>query len=210
MMIKRRCTGPFVTALAVLAVAACGNLTAGGLTGDATVVVSGDADTLSLAAQFSVFPATKAGPAMSPNEAEGEVEGEVEADFLVFLVDEGEEAGLLGASGFVADHPLAPAIGAVVNLEARGTSGPSVMFETSGDNGWLVAEGDAQGLAQRMLECARNRDAVAAAGRAARAFVEREHALDLRLRLLDEKYSEVIAAHRGGSGTAWPPVRNAS
>jgi len=27
----------------------------------------------------------------------------------------------------------------VVNLEARGTSGPSMMFETSGDNAWLVA-----------------------------------------------------------------------
>jgi hypothetical protein len=57
---------------------------------------------------------------------------------VVFLVDDGEEAGLLGASGFVAGHPLAREVGAVVNLEARGTSGPSVMFETSGDNAWLV------------------------------------------------------------------------
>jgi len=57
---------------------------------------------------------------------------------VVFLVTDGEEAGLLGASGFVREHPLARQIGAVVNLEARGTSGPSVMFETSGDNAWLV------------------------------------------------------------------------
>ena len=57
---------------------------------------------------------------------------------IVFLVDDGEEAGLLGAWGFVRDHPLARDIGAVVNLEARGTSGQSVMFETSQNNDWLI------------------------------------------------------------------------
>ena len=57
---------------------------------------------------------------------------------VVFLVDDGEEAGLLGASGFVNAHPLAKDVGVVVNLEARGTTGPSVMFETSGENAWLV------------------------------------------------------------------------
>ena len=57
---------------------------------------------------------------------------------IVFLLTDGEEAGLLGASGFVRDHPLGRDVGAVVNLEARGTSGPSVMFETSRDNAWLV------------------------------------------------------------------------
>jgi hypothetical protein len=57
---------------------------------------------------------------------------------IVFLVDDAEEAGLIGASAFVAEHPLAAGVGVVVNLEARGTSGPSLMFETSGDNGWLV------------------------------------------------------------------------
>ncbi len=58
---------------------------------------------------------------------------------VAFLVTDGEEAGLLGASGFVAGHPLFREVGAVVNLEARGTSGPSVMFETSSDNAWLIA-----------------------------------------------------------------------
>jgi len=57
---------------------------------------------------------------------------------VAFLVTDGEEAGLIGASGFLAGHPLAARVGAVVNLEARGTSGPSVMFETSGENAWLV------------------------------------------------------------------------
>lgn len=79
-----------------------------------------------------------------------------------------------------------------------------------GDNGWLVAEGDAQELAERMLACARDPDAVAAAGRAARAFVEREHALDERLRLLDEKYGELIATRDSRSGPVWPAERNAS
>ena len=57
---------------------------------------------------------------------------------IIFLVDDGEEAGLLGAEAFASEHPLAKQVGAVVNLEARGTSGSSVMFETSGENAWLV------------------------------------------------------------------------
>ena len=57
---------------------------------------------------------------------------------VVLLVDDGEEAGLLGAEAFAAEHPLARRIGAVVNLEARGTTGASFMFETSGENAWLV------------------------------------------------------------------------
>ena len=61
-------------------------------------------------------------------------------DVLVVLTD-GEEAGLLGASGFVADHPeLAKQAGAVFNFEGRGASGPVVMFETSDDNGWWIEE----------------------------------------------------------------------
>ncbi|MGH9696126.1 MAG: M20/M25/M40 family metallo-hydrolase, partial [Bryobacteraceae bacterium] len=60
---------------------------------------------------------------------------------LIVLFTEGEETGLLGASGFVADHPnLASRVGVVVNLEARGSSGPVLMFETSDGNGWLISE----------------------------------------------------------------------
>jgi hypothetical protein len=57
---------------------------------------------------------------------------------VILLIDDGEEAGLLGAAAFAARHPDAAEVGAVVNLEARGTSGQSVMFETSRDNAWLV------------------------------------------------------------------------
>ncbi len=53
------------------------------------------------------------------------------------LFDDGEEDGLLGAELFVRSSG-ARTIGAVVNLEARGTSGPSLLFETSAENAWLV------------------------------------------------------------------------
>ena len=49
---------------------------------------------------------------------------------IILLIDEGEEAGLLGARLFVAEHPAARTVRAVVNLDARGDSGPSLMFET--------------------------------------------------------------------------------
>jgi hypothetical protein len=57
---------------------------------------------------------------------------------MIFLLDEGEEAGLLGARAFVDSHPWAKGVRAAVNLDARGTSGPSVLFETGGANDWAV------------------------------------------------------------------------
>lgn len=61
---------------------------------------------------------------------------------LVVLFTDGEEArGLLGAQAFAASRPdLAQRIGMMVNLEARGSSGPALMFETSDDNGALIRE----------------------------------------------------------------------
>jgi hypothetical protein len=57
---------------------------------------------------------------------------------VVLLFTDGEEAGLLGALLFVHQHPLAKQVKAAVNLEARGTSGPSLMFETGTANSWLM------------------------------------------------------------------------
>jgi hypothetical protein len=57
---------------------------------------------------------------------------------IVFLIDDGEEAGLLGARAFVDSHPWAREIRAAVNLDARGTSGPSIMYETGTANEWAV------------------------------------------------------------------------
>ena len=57
---------------------------------------------------------------------------------IIFLVDDGEEAGLLGARVFVEQHPWAKDVRAVVNVDSRGTSGPSLMFETGDANEWAV------------------------------------------------------------------------
>ena len=56
---------------------------------------------------------------------------------LIFLLDEGEEGGLLGARAFE-NGPEAGRVKAAINLEARGTDGPSLMFETGLDNAWLL------------------------------------------------------------------------
>jgi hypothetical protein len=57
---------------------------------------------------------------------------------LICLVTDGEEAGLLGAEAFVAEHPWAKQIGLVLNFEYRGNRGPFLMFETSPGNGKLI------------------------------------------------------------------------
>jgi hypothetical protein len=53
---------------------------------------------------------------------------------VVALFTDGEESGLLGAAAFVREHPWARDIAVVLNFEARGTSGRSVMFETGRGN----------------------------------------------------------------------------
>ena len=53
---------------------------------------------------------------------------------VIFLLDEGEEDGLLGAHAFIDGSPEMARVKAVVNLEARGTSGPSLLFETGRAN----------------------------------------------------------------------------
>jgi hypothetical protein len=52
---------------------------------------------------------------------------------VVLVITDGEELGLLGAELFCREHQLAPRIGAVVNLDNRGTSGPAFIFETGPD-----------------------------------------------------------------------------
>jgi hypothetical protein len=58
---------------------------------------------------------------------------------VTFLFDEGEEAGLLGAKAFLEHDPLAARVDSVINIEARGVTGPAIMFETSRPNGAAVA-----------------------------------------------------------------------
>ena len=59
---------------------------------------------------------------------------------LIVLITDGEEPGLLGAESFVASHPWIKDVGLVMNFEARGNHGPSMLFETSADNAPLLNE----------------------------------------------------------------------
>ncbi|MBG0567848.1 M28 family peptidase [Actinoplanes aureus] len=63
--------------------------------------------------------------------------GKLRNDVVLVLTD-AEEACLCGAQAFVDQHPLARDGGVVLNFEARGSSGPAIMFETSDGNGRLV------------------------------------------------------------------------
>ncbi len=53
---------------------------------------------------------------------------------LYLLFTDGEELGLLGAQQFVKRHPLSAKKPIVLNFDARGTSGPVVMYETHAGN----------------------------------------------------------------------------
>jgi len=54
---------------------------------------------------------------------------------IIILISDAEELGLLGARAFVKHHPWAKDVKLVLNLEARGSGGPSYMLlETNGGN----------------------------------------------------------------------------
>ncbi len=57
---------------------------------------------------------------------------------VIFLITDAEELGLCGVRAFAARHPLMSKIRVVLNWEARGTRGPSLMFETGPDNLGLI------------------------------------------------------------------------
>jgi hypothetical protein len=58
---------------------------------------------------------------------------------IAYLITDAEEVALLGAEGFAADPATLRGAAAVINVEARGTSGPSYLFETSRHNAWLAS-----------------------------------------------------------------------
>jgi len=59
---------------------------------------------------------------------------------VIILITDGEEIELLGAAAFVDEHPWARDVGVVLNFEAQGSAGPSLMYETSAGNGRLIKE----------------------------------------------------------------------
>lgn len=58
---------------------------------------------------------------------------------ILVLITDAEEAGLVGASAFAESDPLRKRVGAVINMEARGTTGGVNMFQTSRPNGRDIA-----------------------------------------------------------------------
>jgi Peptidase family M28 len=114
------------------------------LGGGADGAGSGHHDVVLLAAHYDSVPA---GPGASDDGAGVAAVLEIArilaarppaAHPIALLLTDGEEAGLLGAILFVREHPLSKQVAAAVNLEARGTSGPSMMFETGSANTWLM------------------------------------------------------------------------
>lgn len=65
--------------------------------------------------------------------------GSLRNDVIILFTD-AEELGLLGAQAFMSEHPWAKEVALVLNFEARGNYGPSVLFETSDQNGWITKE----------------------------------------------------------------------
>jgi hypothetical protein len=56
----------------------------------------------------------------------------------IFLLTDAEEVGMIGAQSFFDMHSLASKVGAAVNVEARGSNGLAIMFQTSPVNGQLI------------------------------------------------------------------------
>ncbi|HKV94292.1 MAG TPA: M20/M25/M40 family metallo-hydrolase [Candidatus Angelobacter sp.] len=57
---------------------------------------------------------------------------------LIVLFTDGEEGGLLGADAFATSHPWVKDVGVILNFEARGNQGPSLLFETTPNNRTLI------------------------------------------------------------------------
>ena len=92
------------------------------------------------------YDSVRAGPGASDDgmnvaallEIARDVRGKRFVNDVLFLITDGEEAGLLGAEAFAADPALMREVGVLINLENRGTYGASNMFETTRGNRWLI------------------------------------------------------------------------
>ena len=54
------------------------------------------------------------------------------------LVTDGEESDLMGAAALVTDRVVASRLQAYINVEAAGSDGTAVLFQSGPDNGWLT------------------------------------------------------------------------
>jgi hypothetical protein len=84
-------------------------------------------DGAGVAAMLETIRALRAGPPLAHD--------------VIWLFTDGEEAGLLGAQAYVADTVrLHREVGVALNFEGRGNQGPSLTFEVSSQNGWVIRE----------------------------------------------------------------------
>ena len=81
-------------------------------------------DASGVASILEILRALKHGPA-------------IQRDVIALFTD-GEEEGLLGAEAFAHSHPWMKDTGLILNFEARGNRGPSLLFETSRNNRPLI------------------------------------------------------------------------
>ena len=61
-------------------------------------------------------------------------QGPLQANDVIAVFTDSEESGLLGAAAFAREHAWAKDAAVILNFEARGTHGPSMMFETGAAN----------------------------------------------------------------------------
>ena len=59
-------------------------------------------------------------------------------DVILLFTDGEEPAPRYGSTAFIAENPMAGDVALVVNLEASGNSGPSMLVETGGSETWIV------------------------------------------------------------------------
>lgn len=84
-------------------------------------------DGAGVAAMLETIRALRAGPPLQHD--------------VLWLFTDGEEAGLLGARAYAADTArLRREVGVALNFEGRGNAGPSLTFEVSPQNGWVMRE----------------------------------------------------------------------
>lgn len=104
----------------------------------------GGSDALLLASHYDSVPAGPgagddgAGVATLLEVARALGAGPPLAHDVIFLFSDGEEIGLLGAAAFAASDPAMARVRAVINVEARGSHGPAMMFEAPVDAAPLI------------------------------------------------------------------------
>lgn len=101
--------------------------------------------TIALMAHYDTVPATPgandntSGVATVLETARALIAGpSLRNDVVLLFTDSEEPRPRYGSNAFVSDSPVFDDIALVVNLEALGGSGPSILGETSGPAGWLV------------------------------------------------------------------------